>query len=159
MDQPLNLGILGAGGIAALSHLPELAEVDGLRVTHMCGLEEDRLQLLCERFSVPRYSMTWEELLGPHVGEDAEIREASYFGQVRKGRKVTDQPFTIIEFLKLTEPARVMLVHYSGGEDLKHYDAPLLDRAGLREWSAGTLQEAGIPAEVLVPGAGAVIPL
>ena len=64
MTQPLDLGILGAGGIVALSHLPELADVDGLRVTHMCGLEEDRLQLLCERFSVPRYSMTWEELLG-----------------------------------------------------------------------------------------------
>ena len=64
MTQPLNLGILGAGGIVALSHLPELTGVDGLRVTHMCGLEEDRLQLLCDRFSVPRYSMTWEELLG-----------------------------------------------------------------------------------------------
>ena len=63
MPEPLNLGILGAGGIVALSHLPELAEVDGWRVTHICGLEEERLQLLCERFSVPRYSLTWEELL------------------------------------------------------------------------------------------------
>jgi len=59
----LNVGILGAGGIAALLHLPELAEIDGWRVTHMCGLEEDRMKLLCQRFSVPRYSMTWEELL------------------------------------------------------------------------------------------------
>jgi len=59
----LNVGILGAGGIAALSHLPEIAEVDGLRVTHICGRRERRLRLLCERFDVPRYSTTWGDLL------------------------------------------------------------------------------------------------
>lgn len=59
----LNIGILGAGGIAALSHLPEIAAVDGLRVTHICGRRESRLRLLCARFDVPRYSTTWAELL------------------------------------------------------------------------------------------------
>ncbi|MCY3715968.1 MAG: Gfo/Idh/MocA family oxidoreductase [Chloroflexi bacterium] len=59
----LNIGILGAGGIAALSHLPEIAEVPGLRVTHICGRREGRLRLLCERFAVPRYSTSWRDLL------------------------------------------------------------------------------------------------
>ena len=59
----LNVGILGAGGIAALSHLPEIAEVDGMRVTHICGRTEGRLRLLCERFDVPRFSTTWAGLL------------------------------------------------------------------------------------------------
>ena len=59
----LNVGILGAGGIAALSHLPEIAAVDGLRVTHICGRRESRLRLLCERFDLPRYSTTWAALL------------------------------------------------------------------------------------------------
>ena len=59
----LNVGILGAGGIAALSHLPEIAEVDGMQVTHICGRRERRLRLLCERFDVPRYSTTWGDLL------------------------------------------------------------------------------------------------
>ncbi len=58
-----NIGILGAGGIAALSHLPEIAEVPGLRVTHICGRSERRLRLLCERFAVPRYSTSWRGLL------------------------------------------------------------------------------------------------
>ena len=50
----INVGILGAGGIAALSHLPEIAEIDGMRVTHVCGRTESRLKLLCDRFTVPR---------------------------------------------------------------------------------------------------------
>lgn len=59
----INAGILGAGGIAALSHLPEIAAVDGMRVTHICGRRERRLRLLCERFNVPRYSTSWGDLL------------------------------------------------------------------------------------------------
>lgn len=59
----LNVGILGAGGIAALSHLPEIAAIDDMRVTHICGRRESRLRLLSERFNVPRYSTTWASLL------------------------------------------------------------------------------------------------
>ena len=59
----INVGILGAGGIAALSHLPEIADVHGMQVTHICGRTERRLRLLCERFQVPRYSTSWSDLL------------------------------------------------------------------------------------------------
>ncbi len=59
----LNVGILGAGGIAALSHLPEIAAVDGMTVRHICGRKEERLRLLSERFDVPRYSTAWGDLL------------------------------------------------------------------------------------------------
>ena len=59
----INVGILGAGGIAALSHLPEIAAVEGMRVTHVCGRREQRLRLLCERFDVPRFSTSWAGLL------------------------------------------------------------------------------------------------
>ena len=59
----LKVGILGAGGIAALSHLPEIAAVAGLRVSHLCGRRESRLRLLCQRFDVPRYSTRWAGLL------------------------------------------------------------------------------------------------
>ena len=59
----INVGILGAGGIAALSHLPEIADVYGMQVTHICGRTERRLRLLCERFQVPRYSTSWSDLL------------------------------------------------------------------------------------------------
>lgn len=59
----INVGILGAGGIAALSHLPEIADVEGMRVTHICGRRERRLRLLCDRFEVARFSTSWAEFL------------------------------------------------------------------------------------------------
>ncbi len=59
----INVGILGAGGIAALSHLPEIAAVDGMHVRHICGRKQRRLRLLCDRFDVPRYSTNWADLL------------------------------------------------------------------------------------------------
>ena len=59
----INVGILGAGGIAALSHLPEIAATPGMQVTHICGRRESRLRLLCQRFNVPRYSTSWDDLL------------------------------------------------------------------------------------------------
>ena len=59
----INVGILGAGGIAALSHLPEIDEVDGMKVTHITGRTESRLKLLCERFDIARYSTSWNDIL------------------------------------------------------------------------------------------------
>lgn len=59
----INVGILGAGGIAALSHLPEIAQVKGMQAAHICGRRESRLRLLCERFAVPRFSTNWQDLL------------------------------------------------------------------------------------------------
>ena len=47
----INVGILGAGGIAALSHLPEIAAIEGMRVTHICGRRESRLRALCRRLT------------------------------------------------------------------------------------------------------------
>ena len=53
----INIGILGAGGIAALSHLPEIAQIAGMRVTHLCtAVGRSGCVLLCDRFDVPRYS-------------------------------------------------------------------------------------------------------
>ena len=62
MEQ-LGVGIWGAGGIAATSHLPEIAGVDGLRVVQLCGRRRSRLELLQERFDVPRSCHDPDELL------------------------------------------------------------------------------------------------
>lgn len=59
----LGVGIIGAGGIAAISHLPEIAEVDGLRVVNMAGRKQSRLDLLQRTFDVPCYCHDWDELL------------------------------------------------------------------------------------------------
>ena len=53
----LNVGILGAGGIAALSHLPEIAAVDGhARGAYLRAPGKPSALALCKRFDVPRFS-------------------------------------------------------------------------------------------------------
>lgn len=60
---PLRVGILGAGGIAAKLHLPELQSVDGVEVTVLAGRKQSRLETLCRKFNVPRWTHSYEELL------------------------------------------------------------------------------------------------
>lgn len=59
----IGVGILGAGGIAATSHLPEIAAVNGLRVVNICGRKQARLQRLQEQFDVPRSCNDWDALI------------------------------------------------------------------------------------------------
>src|SRR5947209_15089662 len=59
----LNVGMIGAGGIAQKLHLPELAHTPGLRVTCLAGRKEQRLRSLAERFDVPRITTDYTALL------------------------------------------------------------------------------------------------
>jgi predicted dehydrogenase len=61
--ETLNVGIIGAGGIAQKMHLPELSRLDGVRVTMLSGRKEQRLRTLCERFGVPHFTHDSGELL------------------------------------------------------------------------------------------------
>jgi predicted dehydrogenase len=86
---PLGVGILGAGGIAATSHLPEIAEVPGLRVVALAGRKERRLELLAERFDVPRWYTDWDALLGD-PGVDAVVIGLPHPLHVRAAIKVLE---------------------------------------------------------------------
>src|SRR5438309_388107 len=59
----LNVGIIGAGGIAQKLHLPEIARTPGLRVTCLAGRKEHRLRSLAERFDVPHTTTDYRALL------------------------------------------------------------------------------------------------
>src|ERR1044071_2723382 len=59
----MNTGIIGAGGIALKMHLPQLAEIPGIKVTHVAGRKESRLKLLSERFDVPNWTTDQESLI------------------------------------------------------------------------------------------------
>lgn len=48
----INVGILGAGGIAALSHLPEIAEIDGIQLRYTQRAEEQGRELADDAFGV-----------------------------------------------------------------------------------------------------------
>lgn len=59
----IRVGILGAGGIAAKLHLPELVEVPGVEVAVLSGRKRSRLETLCGKFSVPRWTHSYDEVL------------------------------------------------------------------------------------------------
>lgn len=47
--QPLAVGVIGAGGIAAKLHLPQLQEIPGLTIAKLAGRKMERLKLLAKR--------------------------------------------------------------------------------------------------------------
>lgn len=60
----LRFGIIGAGGIAAKSHLPEIAELKGrAEVTLISGRKQSRLDTLAERFGVKRTTTRYEDVI------------------------------------------------------------------------------------------------
>ncbi|MBX3437666.1 MAG: Gfo/Idh/MocA family oxidoreductase [Planctomycetaceae bacterium] len=60
----LQVGIIGAGGIASKLHLPEMATVEGAEVVVVSGRKESRLKTLCRKFGVSRWTHSYEDVLG-----------------------------------------------------------------------------------------------
>ena len=59
----MNVGIIGAGGIANKLHLPQLAKLKDVNVTWLSGRSENRLKILAERWDVPRWTHDYQEML------------------------------------------------------------------------------------------------
>jgi predicted dehydrogenase len=61
---PLNIGIIGAGGIANKMHLPGLANLPDVKVSWIHGRKESRLKTLQDRWNIPRFTHDYHEMLG-----------------------------------------------------------------------------------------------
>ncbi|MEW4489658.1 Gfo/Idh/MocA family oxidoreductase [Thalassoglobus sp. JC818] len=61
--EKIRVGIIGAGGIAAKLHLPELAEIAEVEIAVLGGRKESRLKRLSELFKVPRTTNSYDEIL------------------------------------------------------------------------------------------------
>lgn len=59
----LNVGIIGAGGIAQKLHVPQLAGIPEAKVSWLSGRKEKRLRSLVERFGVPQWTHDYREML------------------------------------------------------------------------------------------------
>ena len=83
----MNVGIIGAGGIASKFHLPELARIPGVRVTHLAGRNINRLQTLAARFDVPQITQHYADLLSDN-SVDAVVVAAPHTAHVPLGLQV-----------------------------------------------------------------------
>lgn len=61
--QPLRVGVIGAGGIAAKLHLPELAGIPDVEIAVLGGRRRSRLEVLCRRFGVPRWTTDYDAVV------------------------------------------------------------------------------------------------
>src|SRR5262245_16523012 len=59
----LKVAVLGAGGIAAKLHLPEMQSAQGAAVTVLAGRKPSRLETLAARFHVPRWTHSYDEVI------------------------------------------------------------------------------------------------
>lgn len=59
----IRLGIIGAGGIAAKLHFPDLAKHEEFEVALISGRKESRLRLLCHKFNIPRWTQNYDEVI------------------------------------------------------------------------------------------------
>ena len=68
----LRIGVIGAGGITSILHLPEIAGSPDMEVVLVSGRKESRLRRLCERYGIPRWTRSYEDVIADD-GVDAVI--------------------------------------------------------------------------------------
>jgi predicted dehydrogenase len=62
-SDPVRIGLVGAGAIAQLAHLPVLGKMRGARVAAICDNDRAKAQALAERFDIPDVVEDVEDLL------------------------------------------------------------------------------------------------
>ncbi|MBW8769479.1 MAG: Gfo/Idh/MocA family oxidoreductase [Gemmatimonadetes bacterium] len=60
---PLGIGVVGAGAIAQVAHLPVLAKMRGVRLVALCDNDRPKARALADRFEVPDTYTDIEDLL------------------------------------------------------------------------------------------------
>jgi hypothetical protein len=60
-------------------------------------------------------------------------------------------PMSVFDFCSRVTPDRVMLVHYSGMEDMNHSEEEILNPVQLENWTNAEAERRGISSEFLVP--------
>lgn len=59
----LQIGVVGAGWVAQVFHLPLLSKFEDVEISVVCDKDKNRAATIAERFKVPRYYTDHEELL------------------------------------------------------------------------------------------------
>jgi predicted dehydrogenase len=63
MTQPVNIGVVGAGAIAQLTHLPVLSKMRGAKLVALCDNDRPKARALADRFDIADVYTDIEDLL------------------------------------------------------------------------------------------------
>ncbi|MEA3461208.1 MAG: hypothetical protein U9R49_04950, partial [Bacteroidota bacterium] len=98
--------------------------------------------------------LSWEKVSGPHVQEGISEKNRAYLSDLETVWNQREVPLTILEFLERIDANKVMLVHYSGAEDMKYSGEEILTSRGLQDWASETAEQAEFSGDILVPASG-----
>lgn len=85
----LRIGVIGAGGIVARLHLPDLAKSDDFELAVVAGRKRSRLEFLCCEFGIARWTQNYDDVIAdPNV--DAVIVGTPHPHHVSWGIKAID---------------------------------------------------------------------
>jgi len=101
--------------------------------------------------------LSWNQMLLPHKMSSLNPVSRDYLIQVGEDWSLSEQPLSIMEFLRITEARTVMPVHYSGAEDLKHHGKDILSQDELSDWIQAVSRNAGLVSGFVFPDAGDVM--
>lgn len=102
-------------------------------------------------------ALSWDQILKPYQLNRSDSVNRDYLRQVGEEWSLADQPLSILEFLRLTEPRRVLPVHYSGAEDLKHHLQAILRPEELSRWIHSESAKAGLKTGFEFPEVGEIL--
>ncbi|MCM8772022.1 MAG: Gfo/Idh/MocA family oxidoreductase [Candidatus Omnitrophica bacterium] len=59
----IKIGIIGAGGISQVAHIPNLQKIEGVKVEAICDINKEKLNYVADKFNIPKKFTNWEELI------------------------------------------------------------------------------------------------
>lgn len=62
-DEPIRVGIVGAGGNTTARHLPGLQAIDGVELRSVCNRSRESSDRVAKRFGIPTMYDSWQELV------------------------------------------------------------------------------------------------
>jgi hypothetical protein len=110
----------------------------------------ERSEVLMEFFG----NLDWEKILQPFSLIPEDTVNSEFLKQAGEEWSLQTQPLSIVEFLRLTEPRRVLPVHYSGAEDLKYHGQAILSPIEFADWIQQEARKAGLKSEFVFPEVG-----
>ena len=106
-----------------------------------------------------RKSLDPQIIRAPHSSFAERMTMDGYFGEVIRELSPETVPLSITQFTPVILPRYLILVHYSGEDDLKHHGERILTHKEFRLWLDKTVENKTTGSEFILPAAGDEFPL
>src|SRR3990172_6151715 len=94
MSEPIRIGLIGAGAIVQVAHLPVLKKLKSVEVAAICDVDLPKARALAERFQIKDVFDDIEDLLGHELVEKPGSLGAA--GEQRIGRLAERKGLTVM---------------------------------------------------------------